>query len=158
MLYEQKPAEQTCPKSHPPCLLVFHLDALAGSGVTEEKEKIATSGPDEAVRAGGVMEHLIMTLDHFQEAAVDFSILASLQTFQILQNQIHKHNRKAVILTAQCHLISVLEVIQLSYFIFSFQVLPLFSHKRCHHLSLQVLLHHRRLQKCCNSSVLKYNN
>ncbi len=59
MLYEQKPAEQTCPKSHPPCLLVFHLDALAGSGVTEEKETIATSGPDEAVRAGGVMEHLI---------------------------------------------------------------------------------------------------
>ncbi len=50
-----------------------------------------------------------MVLDHFQGAAVDFFILTSLQTFQILQ-KMHKHNRKAVILTAQCHLISVLEV------------------------------------------------
>ncbi len=35
------------------------LDALAGSGVTEDKETTVTSGPDEAVRAGGVMERLI---------------------------------------------------------------------------------------------------
>ncbi len=34
------------------------LDALAGSGLTEEEETTATSSPDEAVRAGGVMEHL----------------------------------------------------------------------------------------------------
>ncbi len=35
------------------------LDALAGSGVTEDKETTVTSGPYEAVRAGGVMERLI---------------------------------------------------------------------------------------------------
>ncbi len=35
------------------------LDALAGSGVTEDEETTAASGPDETVRAGGVMELLI---------------------------------------------------------------------------------------------------
>ncbi len=59
MLYEQKPAGQ--------------------------EETSATSGPDEAVRAGGVMEHLIHDTGSFQDAAVDFSIITSLQTFQILQ-------------------------------------------------------------------------
>ncbi len=49
----------------------FSLDALVGSGFTEDEETTATSSPDEAVRAGGV----IMALDHFQDAAVDFSIL-----------------------------------------------------------------------------------
>ncbi len=41
---------------HPQCL---SLDALAGSGVTEEEGTIETSSPDEAVRSGGVMEFLI---------------------------------------------------------------------------------------------------
>ncbi len=40
--------------------------------------------------------------------------------------KMHKQNRKAVILTAQCHLISVLEVTNWSYFIFLFQVFSLF--------------------------------
>jgi len=35
------------------------LEALAGSGVTEEEMTIAKSGPDEAVTAGGVMTRLI---------------------------------------------------------------------------------------------------
>ncbi len=35
------------------------LDALTGAGVTEDEETTVTSGSDEAVRAGGVMEHLI---------------------------------------------------------------------------------------------------
>ncbi len=35
------------------------LDALAGSGVTDDEETTATTGPDEAVKAGGVMEGLI---------------------------------------------------------------------------------------------------
>ncbi len=59
------------------------IDALADSGLTEDEETTATSGPDEAVRAGGVM-----ALDHFQDTAVDSSILTAhsiLQTFQILQ-------------------------------------------------------------------------
>ncbi len=63
-----------------------------------------------------------MTLDHFQGATVDFSILTSLQTIQILQ----KHNRKAIIFTEQCHLISVLEVTKLSLY-FCFRFPPFFS-------------------------------
>ncbi len=35
------------------------LDVLTGSRVTEDEETTATSGPDEAVRSGGVMERLI---------------------------------------------------------------------------------------------------
>ncbi len=83
MLYEQKPAGQ--------------------------EETSATSGPDEAVRSGGVMERLIYgtgsslgcccgLLHHHQSA--DISDPAKM----------HKHNTKAAILTARCHLISVLEV------------------------------------------------
>ncbi len=66
-----------------------------------------------------------MTLDHFQGATVDFSILTSLQTIQILQ----KHNRKADIFTEQCHLISVLEVTKLSLY-FCFRFPPFFSYKQ----------------------------
>ncbi len=61
------------------------LDALAGSGLTEDEETTATSSPVEAVRSGGIWSISSMALDHFQDAAVDFSILTSLQTFQILQ-------------------------------------------------------------------------
>ncbi len=67
-----------------------------------------------------------MTLD----AAVDSpsSVLSLHQSADISdQTKMHKHNKKSAILTVQCHLISVLEVTQLSYFIFLFQVLPLFS-------------------------------
>ncbi len=56
---------------------VRFLDALgvSGAGVTEDVEATATSGPDEAIRAGGVMEGLppvasSMALYHFQDAAV----------------------------------------------------------------------------------------
>ncbi len=35
------------------------LDDLIGSGLAEYEETTATSGPDETVRAGEVMEHLI---------------------------------------------------------------------------------------------------
>ncbi len=86
-----------------------------------------------------------MALDHFQDAAVDFSILTAHTSADISDPaKMHKYNTQAVILTIQCHLISVVEVTKLSYFIFLFQVFPLFSHECCHHLSLQVLLHHRR--------------
>ncbi len=53
--------------------------------------------------------------------------------------------KESAILTVRCHLISVLEVTKLSYFIFLFQVLPLFSLTSANcHIALQVLLHHRR--------------
>ncbi len=68
-----------------------------GSGVTDDAETTATSGPDEAVRSGAVMQHL-MVLDHFQDAAVDFSILTahtSLQTFQIIQRCTNKICKKS---------------------------------------------------------------
>ncbi len=93
------------------------LDAFAGSGVTEDEETTATSGPDEAVRAGGVMEHLIHDTGQFPgccggllhpHQSTDISDLAKM----------HKHNRKAVILTARCHLISVLEVRKFLLYIF----------------------------------------
>ncbi len=81
-----------------------------------------------------------MALDHFQDAAVEFSIL----TADISDPaKMHRYNTKAVILTTQSYLFSVLEVTNRSYFIFLFQVFPVVSHKCCHHLSLQVLLHHR---------------
>ncbi len=35
------------------------LDDPTGSGVTDDEETTAASGPDEAVRAGAVMKHLI---------------------------------------------------------------------------------------------------
>ncbi len=88
------------------------LDVLAGSGVTEDEVTTVTSSPVEAVRAGGVMERLIygtgsfpgcccgLLHPHCSQQPADISDPAKM----------HKHNRKAVILTAQCHLISVLEV------------------------------------------------
>ncbi|ROL41430.1 hypothetical protein DPX16_6828 [Anabarilius grahami] len=44
--------------------------ALAGSGLTEDEEIIATSGPDVAIRAGGVMEGLIHSATPFPGSAV----------------------------------------------------------------------------------------
>ncbi len=46
-----------------------------GSGLAEVEEATATSGPDEAIRAGGVMEGLppiasSMAAYHFQDASV----------------------------------------------------------------------------------------
>ncbi len=111
------------------------LDALAGSGTTEHEETTATSGPDEAVKAGGVTECLIHATESFSgDIFADISDTAKM----------HKYNTKAVILTTQSHLISLLEVTNWSYFIFLFQVFPPFSQKSCHHLFLQVLLHQRR--------------
>ncbi len=59
---------------------------------------------------------------HFQDAAVNFSILnadtSSVDTSD--PTKIHKHNTKAVIFTAQNNLMPVLEVTKLSYFIFLF--------------------------------------
>ncbi len=80
------------------------LDVLAGSGVTEDEETTATSGSDEAVRVGGVIERIIHGTIPFPGCYVPFSILTahiSLQTFQIQQ----KCNTKSVILTAQCPLL-----------------------------------------------------
>ncbi len=52
-----------------------------------------------------------MTLDHFQDAAVDFCILSAHTSADISDPaKMHKYNTQAVILTAQYHLISVLEV------------------------------------------------
>ncbi len=88
------------------------LNALAGSGVTEDEETTAASGPDEAVRSGGVMERLIhgtgpfpgcccgLLHHHCSHQSTDISNPAKM----------HKHNTKTVILTAQCHLLSVLAV------------------------------------------------
>ncbi len=86
------------------------LDALAGSGVTEDEETTAASGPDEAVRSGAVMERLIHGTGPFPGCCCGLHHPhTSLQTFQILQ-RCTKHNTKTVILTAQCHLLSVLAV------------------------------------------------
>ncbi len=88
------------------------LDALAGSGVTDDEETTAASGPDEAKRAGGVMEHLIHGTGPFPGCCCGLlHPHCSHQSADISDpTKMHKHNRKAVILTAQCHLISVLEV------------------------------------------------
>ncbi len=79
------------------------LDALAGSGVTEDEETTAASGPDETVRAGGVMELLIHGTGPFPFHPHQSADISD-------PTKMHKHNTKAVILTARCHLISVLEV------------------------------------------------
>ncbi len=77
------------------------LDALAGSGTTEDEETTATSGPDEAVKAGRVTECLIHATESFSgDISADISDTAKM----------HKYNTKAVILTTQSHLISLLEV------------------------------------------------
>ncbi len=78
------------------------LDALAGSGVTEDEETTLTSGPDEAVRAGGVMERLIHGTGPFPGCCCKL-----LHPHQDISDpaKMHKHNTKALILTAQCHLI-----------------------------------------------------
>ncbi len=104
MLYEQKPAGLNFFWSFSRCSRWLWL--------TEDEETTVTSGPVEAVRSGGVMEHLIygtgsfpgcccgLLHPHCSQQPADISDPAKM----------HKHNRKAVILTAQCHLISVLEV------------------------------------------------
>ncbi len=64
------------------------LDALAGSGVTEDEETTATSGPDEAVRSDGLMEALIYGTGPFPECCCGLlhpHCSHSLQAFQILQ-------------------------------------------------------------------------
>ncbi len=48
------------------------LDALSSSVLTDDKETLPTYDPEDAVRAGGVMER-----HHFQDADVDFSILTA---------------------------------------------------------------------------------
>ncbi len=79
------------------------LDALAGSGVTEDEETTVTSGPDEAVRAGGVMERLIHGTGPFPGCCC--GLLHPHCSQQSVHTKLHKHNTKALILTAQCHLI-----------------------------------------------------
>ncbi len=118
MLYEQKPAGQTWLITSS-MSFGLSLDALAGSGVTEDEETTVTSSSDEAVRAGGVKERLIhdtgsspgcccgLLHPHCSQQSADVSDPAKK----------HKYNTKAVIIT-QSHLISVLEVTNWSYFTF----------------------------------------
>ncbi len=85
------------------------LDVHTGSGVTEDEETTAASGPDETVRAGGVMERLIHGTGPFPGYCC--GLLHPHQSADISDPaKMHKHYTKAVILTEQCHLISVLEV------------------------------------------------
>ncbi len=85
------------------------LDALAGSRVTEDEETTAASGPDEAVRAGGVTERLIHGTGPFPGRCC--GLLHPHQSADISDPaKMHKYNTKAAILTIQSHLISVLEV------------------------------------------------
>uniref|UniRef100_A0A8C1RZW7 Uncharacterized protein n=1 Tax=Cyprinus carpio TaxID=7962 RepID=A0A8C1RZW7_CYPCA len=63
------------------------LLGVAGAGLTEEEEATATFRPDEATRAGGVMEGLIHGTIPSPGRCCGLSILsahASLRTFQIL--------------------------------------------------------------------------
>ncbi len=63
------------------------------------------------------------------DAAVDSpsSVLSSHHSADISDHtKMHKHNKKSAILTVQCHLISVLEVTQLSYLYFCFRFSPFF--------------------------------
>ncbi len=108
------------------------LDALAGSGLTEDEETTATSSPVEAVRAGAVMEHLIYGTGLFPGCCC--GLLHPHQSADISDpTKMHRYNTQAVILTAQCHLISVLEVTKLFLTLYF-----CFPHKcRCH------LLHHK---------------
>ncbi|XDV48919.1 hypothetical protein PO909_018267, partial [Leuciscus waleckii] len=62
--------------------------ALDGSGLNEDEEATATSGPHEATRAGGVMEGLIHGSAPLPGCCCGPSILSAhpcQQTFQILQ-------------------------------------------------------------------------
>ncbi len=123
--------------------------------LTDDKKTMPTYDPDDAVRVGGVMKR-----HHFQDAAVNFSILtADTSSADISDStKIHKHNTKAVILTVQNYLMSVLEVTKLSYFIFLFSS---FFHKCCFHhcrscsttKALKQMHRNQELEKCCNSCV-----
>ncbi len=90
------------------------LDVLASSGLTDDEETTAASGPDEAVKAGGVMECLIHSTRPFPGCCCGLLYPhCSHQSADISDHtKMHKYNTQAVILTAQCHLISVLEVIK----------------------------------------------
>ncbi len=58
MLYEQT-SRTNLTKTTSSMSFGVSLDALAGSGVTDDEETKVTSSPDEAVKAGGVMQRLI---------------------------------------------------------------------------------------------------
>ncbi len=119
------------------------LDALAGSGVTDDEETTATTGPDEAVKAGGVMEGLI----HGTGCCWDSpsSVLSSHHSADISDHtKMHKHNKKkSAILTVSFDFCIRSNKIIILY-IFVSGSPPFFSHKCYRHIALQVLPHHRR--------------
>ncbi len=71
-------------KIKPSVSFSLFLDAFSRSVLTDDKKTMPTYDPDDAVRAGGVIKR-----HHFQDAAVNFSILSadtsSARSFQILQ-------------------------------------------------------------------------
>ncbi|XP_058609617.1 uncharacterized protein LOC131525723 [Onychostoma macrolepis] len=81
------------------CLLSMNTtnDALTGSGVTDDEETTATTGPDEAVRAGGLMERLIHDTGPFPGCCC--GLLYPQCTHQSADisdpTKLHKHNRQA---------------------------------------------------------------
>ncbi len=85
------------------------LDVLAGSGVSEDEETTATSGPDEAVRSGGVMEHLIHGTEPFPGCCCGLLHPHCTQQSADISDptKMHKYNTQAVILTAQYNLFPV---------------------------------------------------
>ncbi len=125
------------------------LDALAGSGLTEDEETTVTSSPVEAVRAGGVMERLIYDTGSFPGCCCGLlHPHCSQQPADISDPaKTHKHNRKAVILTAQCHLISVLEVTKL--FLTLYFCFPFYKFRRhlLHHKSSASNVQQSRIRK-----------
>ncbi len=88
----------------------------------------ARSFPDEAVRAGAVMEHLIHGTGPFPGCCCGLlHPHCSHQSADISDHtKMYKYNTKAVILTAQCHLISVLVVTKLLALYFFMQLFPFF--------------------------------
>ncbi|XDV13737.1 hypothetical protein PO909_002084 [Leuciscus waleckii] len=104
------------------------------------------------IRAGGVMEGLIHgTISRIQLWAPHPQ--CSHQPADISDpTKMHKHNTKAVILTAQCHLISVLFRRQKRFFFSNAAII--FPCRSCSTTkAVQQMHRNQESEKCCNSSV-----
>ena len=127
----------------------------------------------EAIKAGGVMVGLMRAgggshkgrwsdggshpWHHLQDSALGSS--SSVLTpvcWHFRSYKIHKHNTKAVISTAQCHLISVLFRRQKRFFPTNAAII--FPCRSCSTTKdLQQIHRNQESEKCCNSPVWNYN-
>ncbi|XDV25446.1 hypothetical protein PO909_029365 [Leuciscus waleckii] len=83
------------------------MEGLVRAGGVMEGLVRAGGVMEGLVRAGGVMEGLVRAAGRVMEGLIHGTI-SRIQLCALHPTKMHKHNTKAVILTAQCHLISVL--------------------------------------------------